>query len=386
MYILTPEKTYTPKTQYYRGGIHEPIQHPGRVLSGLGVAPDDIDEHLRDLRKKLPNCGLFISLRMVFGFLPKQICTVTLGRTYAGRSVEAFFFPGRSEKRALVVSGVHGSELSGIEVAKRLVKSLHEDASMPPHFNVLVIPELFTDNAERARAANPPPGKDSNEGRTSPFARCPKSRKRGGDIVCADPNREFPPLSKPFDPDKPVDALKREIEAENVMLLNVVRLFRPSRIASVHAHSMPKDMKRNVDAPGIFADSHTVPPTATQLERLRAILRTARDCKLALDMARHAKGRGARVPGNWLDTRRPTCQYGSKASHQDGVSLGGWGPSLGITVVTLEVHHYYPSNAIGSPTARSKKHVSETGDRMKNRLKELLAHVAALRDVFLGPP
>src|SRR5688572_10267809 len=43
-----------------------------------------------------------------------------LGKTKGGKDVEAYFFPGRGDKRALIIGGMHGSELSSIEVAKEL--------------------------------------------------------------------------------------------------------------------------------------------------------------------------------------------------------------------------------------------------------------------------
>src|SRR5687767_14636952 len=44
-----------------------------------------------------------------------------LGKTKRGKDIEAYFFPGTGNKRALIIGGVHGSELSSIEVAIELV-------------------------------------------------------------------------------------------------------------------------------------------------------------------------------------------------------------------------------------------------------------------------
>jgi hypothetical protein len=41
-----------------------------------------------------------------------------LGQSKQMRTIEAWFFPGTSEKKALVIGGVHGTELSSMEVAK----------------------------------------------------------------------------------------------------------------------------------------------------------------------------------------------------------------------------------------------------------------------------
>lgn len=44
--------------------------------------------------------------------------------------VEYWYFPGTSEKKALVLGGLHGSELSAIEVANQLVKELAEGKNL----------------------------------------------------------------------------------------------------------------------------------------------------------------------------------------------------------------------------------------------------------------
>jgi hypothetical protein len=359
-------------------GISDQVR-PGLAGPGLGETEQEVDDYLKKLWRDLPICWISDFKRWLSGLTPKHICIVSLGKTHDGNAIHAFFFPGTSEERALVIGGVHGSELSGIEVAKRLVKSLYETSAKPPFFNTLVVPVLFPDNEQVARAVSHAPGEDSNAGRYSDTARCPKF-KSDGKTVCADPNRQFPEKGKPFDPKKPLDSLGRNIETENVFLLNLINFYKPTRIASIHAHSMPAKLKRDLDAPGIFADPH--PPKGDKA----ADARTQADCDLALAMARHAQKRGARLPGNWLDTSRPTCFYGSPSSIQGGVSLGGWGPSRGISVITVEVQHYYPTSATGKPGRRSTDHQPESQDGVKNRLKEIQAFCAAIREIFLGPP
>jgi Putative peptidoglycan binding domain/Zinc carboxypeptidase len=356
------------------------LTRPGLAGSGLGETEQEVDDYLKKLWAKLPNCFFSDFLRMLYGQTPKHICVLDLGKTFKGNHVQAYFFPGTSEERALVIGGVHGSERSGIEVAKRLVKSLHETAAKPPYFNTMIVPVLFPDNEQVSRAVSHAPGEDSNAGRYTDKARCPKYKSDDGKIVCADPNRQFPAKGKPFDPKNPIDSLGRKIETENVYLLNLIAFYKPTRIASIHAHSMPAKLKRDKDAPGIFADPH--PPKGDKV----ADARTQADCDLALAMAHHAHKKGARLPGNWLDSSQPTCFYGSPSTIQGGISLGGWGPSRGISVITVEVQHYYPTSVTGKPGTRANGFQPESEAGVKNRLKEIRAFCSAIREIFLGSP
>ncbi|MCI0423109.1 MAG: hypothetical protein L0312_28440, partial [Acidobacteria bacterium] len=176
----------------------------------------------------------------------------------------------------MVIAGVHGSELSGIEVVQCLVKKLFEDSKggARPHFDVTIVPELFPDNAARARdharrlAAERKSkkedvgllGEDSNVGR----------RTQGSDV---DPNRQLPELGQPFNGSNPVDSLNRTIERENQYLLNLIQTLKPKRIANVHAN-------RNPVHSGIFADPHSWPGTATNKDKTDAEERTFRDAAL----------------------------------------------------------------------------------------------------------
>lgn len=381
-------------------GILEPVTWSrmrivlGVMDSSRALPPDQpgIGHEIGQAKNPLRKCPQFL---LYLEKLPDQMCEGSLGKTKVEREVKYYFFPGRSNERALVIAGVHGSELSGIEVATILKDSLRTGPK--PFFNTIVVPELFRDNAARARKAKLRPGDDYTKVGRYTNPRCDKSefrkkdkKKSDKEKICVDPNRQFPAAGKPFYPDKPNDALGRPIEPENKMLLELIDLFKPSRIASIHAHTMPSPMKRGKAGPGIFADPHRVPKGVTQLQRLRAALRkarrTGRDCKLALAMASRfrsvynrltkRKDGAKRIPGNWLDSKKQTCWYG-RASIPGGVSLGKWGPAPipgvrdSITVITVEVRHYYPSNA-----ATPKK-------LQARRRKELQAHAEALRKVFL---
>jgi hypothetical protein len=328
-----------------------------------------------------PIAGGLIGLGDVLtDFKPKQKAEFDLGRSQGGRSIAARYFPGvgqtdptLDDKRALVIAGVHGSELSGIEVAERLVKQLEKGPA--PRFSVLVVPELFTDNAAAARTATRAgklrPGLDSNLGRMTKGA--------------TDPNRQFPDPGSDFVLD-PADPKLKAIEPENQILLQQIQEFKPERVASVHAKSMTGKGR-----PGIFADPHSWSAAAAVSDIVRAEQRTRRDAALALAMARHGASQGARVPGNRLaltcdKSECPTWLYGAPPP-KTGTSLGEWGPRAtatrrGITVITVEVQHYYPSD----PMPNRKPVRSETRTGVANRVLELNAHSDALVAVFLKQP
>jgi beta-lactamase class A len=296
------------------------------------------------------------------------------------RPIRAHYFPGRSERRALVVAGVHGSELSGIEVAERLVDSLKRGER--PYFTTLVLPALFADNAALARLQQPypPVGLDSSVGRTGDAEDCVK--RPNGD--CIDPNRNFPPPGEPMNPVDPRDALGSPIEPENRLFLNAIDRFRPERIASIHAKSWTagerRRFRRGSAAPGIFADPHTRADGEDAVDREKSNA----DAELALAMARFAAARGARLPGNWLDSAEPVAEYGIPSDRFTGVSLGRWAPRAiesggssdrpSIGVITVEIQHYHPLSA--------EPDEAET----VFRARELQAHCDSLREVFLEDP
>ena len=117
----------------------------------------------------------------------------TIAFTTGGRPIDVYYFPGRSDKRALVLAGVHGSELSGIQVAALLINRL-QDSSAKPYYSTWVVPCLFPDNAFAATQQLKELNSCKNIGRyTSPLK--------------ADPNRQMPPAESstghgiiPFDP------------------------------------------------------------------------------------------------------------------------------------------------------------------------------------------
>jgi Succinylglutamate desuccinylase / Aspartoacylase family len=259
-------------------------------------------------------------------------------------SLEAFFFPGTSDKRAMIIGGVHGSEASGVEVVNDLLADMRKPDAAPPYYSVIVVPVIFPENL--------------------------KAGSRTTTKTSEDPNRNFPKagvsLAQATGKKGPRDSQDRAIEPENVILIDLIERFQPERIASVHGHT-PPPAKPDVgqDMPGIFDD-----PRAGADEKKA-------DDALALEMAKAADKKGVRVPGNWLGTKNETSEYPPGAPKTSkGVSLGDYGPKPtdarpAATVVTVEVFGYATSEKSKDGAARKK---------------ELESLATVLRDIFLAPP
>jgi hypothetical protein len=256
------------------------------------------------------------------------------GFSRQGRPVPIHYFQGKTERRALVIGGVHGTELSAIDVAYELIDKMNT-AIDTPEFSVLIIPELFPDNANAARKNPSFIGSPLNIGRYTVSG-------------AADPNRQMPALGMPFLDWNPVDARGREIEPENRMLLRLIQEYAPERIVNLHAI-------REQNMAGVYAD----PRTDHQL----IAKGFAYDSTLAIMMAGYISDSAMSLPGNWHNgkpnalyvhdpevapvgtlQKRNTCGACSKTA-PGGVSLGGWASTAvnypqysreAITIITME--------------------------------------------------
>lgn len=234
-----------------------------------------------------------------------------LAKSKKGLPVDLYFFPGKTTKRALVIGGMHGSELSSIEVAKQLVRQL--SAGEKPEYAVIIIPSLFPDNAKAAMMDG--------------YNRIEKNTGRYSHPEAVDPNRQMPALAKAFFTDDPVDLNGRTIEKENQLLLQLIQAYGPERIVNIHAI-------KNKSKAGIFADPRT--DCNGIAEGFDA------DSTLAVNMAKYIVMNGGMATGNSIHTQ-PTALYyldpavaaagqvqqrnfqGSNvAKRGHGVSLGGW--------------------------------------------------------------
>ncbi|HUQ97337.1 MAG TPA: hypothetical protein VM010_06705 [Chitinophagaceae bacterium] len=243
----------------------------------------------------------------------KKSFTEVIGYTKKARPVTAYYFPGRSTARALVIGGVHGTELAAIEVGKQLVAQLA--AGDTPYYNVLVIPSLFPDNAAMAIAQISTLGSEKNIGRYS-HAEAP------------DPNRQMPGLGTPYNAVTNRDYLGRVIEYENTLLLQTIQLYKPQRIVNIHAI-------RDTALGGVYADPRT--------DAAGLALTFESDSSLAVQMALFIEQNDGTAPGNQLATTptalyykdppvAPPGQWQKRNCHGSnlpndrgrGVSLGSW--------------------------------------------------------------
>lgn len=293
-----------------------------------------------------------------------------LGLSLQGGAVNAYFFPGQTDNRALIIGGVHGSELSGIEVAQTLLTKLQTGPR--PYYSVIIVPVLFPDNAKVAESKPKKIETGENVGRYT----------KGTEFTdhSTDPNRQMPGLGKRYDPGDPKDAKGRDIEPENRMLLELIDRFRPTRIASLHSN-------HDLDKAGIYADPRT--------DFEGKALGYDPDRDLAVEMAKAAEKGGAKVPGNQLGKKTPNAVYpldppaaGAGADQaretSKGISLGGWGSTAICDPAHKDANR--PAMRIITVEMQLAQRVKDEPTKAKQaaRQAEVGAVADALREIFLG--
>jgi hypothetical protein len=313
--------------------------------------------------------------------------------------VKVYFFPGRSERRAMVVGGVHGTEHQGVSVVEQLRAQLaaQSAAGNPPFFSTVLVPILIerSDQSQvderRSKVAD---GKKSvTDGRRNVCgpgsSTVPDSNEPSAGELCPDgtrvvePNRTFPGAapsgSQPgggqsyqdarrdglkyqsSSKSQPITPPAKRMIAETRALIALIEHFQPERIATIHAHSVNKDKdekRSRGNAAGIFVDPRggvTNPQNPTHSGAATADGQA--DDQLARQMLAGAKSdlSGAarsdrslspfakqKLPksvaplrGNQAGTGGDQVHY--EAGHPIGTSLGDWAPSRGITTVTVEI-------------------------------------------------
>jgi hypothetical protein len=290
------------------------------------------------VRTEIPAADLETSLRT------KQRTKIVLGYTRQSRPVEVYYFPGLSNNRALIIGGMHGSELSSIEIAKNIIGLLSN--GMKTYYDVLIIPSLFPDNAVAAQS----------EFRFNSVNNAGRYTTKNS----VDPNRQMPCPGQAFEASQPLDFNQRTIEKENQYLLRFIQDYKPSRIINLHAI-------RDLSKAGIYADPRT--------DCNGLALGFESDSTLAVSMAQYICHSGGSVPGNHLQTA-PTALYYNDPSiaaagnlqkrnlHGSplpdnrgcGVSLGGWATSAvcsadssfirnAMRLITVEFPGYKPPSA-----------------------------------------
>jgi hypothetical protein len=302
----------------------------------------------------------------------RRAAQFVLGTSQQGREVQAFYFPGKTERRALIIGGMHGSELSSIEVAAALLRQLRNGDST--HYSVIVVPSLFPDNAATAKKYPARIGDPHNIGRYSfPGA--------------VDPNRQMPTPGQSFDEDHCRDHIGRKMENETTLLLDLINQYRPQRIVNLHAI-------RDTARAGVFADPRT--------DHNGLALGYESDSSLAVSMALAIREQGGYVPGNHLH-KKPNALYykdplpveagqfqprnfrGSFVAGQKGggVSLGTWASTAvvdpndpnrnrdAMRIITME----FPGSK------RPQDHQKEKQDYYRDLVE---TYATSIRTVFLG--
>ena len=244
-------------------------------------------EYVPFVRESSPKVSKLSFAHFEAWFKNKKREKAILGYTNENRPVEIFYFPGISNKRALVIGGMHGSELSSIEIARNIIRQLSNGETS--YYDVLVIPSLFPDNAVAAAST---PGERGNTN----FGRYTSG-------LTADPNRQMPCLGAEFNANEPFDFHGRVIEKENQYLLQLIQDYKPARIVNLHAI-------KDVSKAGIYADPRT------NCEGMALGFET--DSTLAVSMAKYICEYGGWVPGNNLAVNPIALYY-----HDPEIAVAG---------------------------------------------------------------
>jgi hypothetical protein len=384
--------------------------------SDVQTAPDaDVDAEIARILAARPD-DLWVAQRVRKGQLGQTTGARTpkVGAKPVRRSIKAFFFRGSTDRRALVIAGVHGSEKQGIEVADRLV---HDLQPQPPAFTTIIVPSLFPDNAALT-------GDAAREGSTPT-------------------NRDFPPPSQDLagatagGKGTAFDALKRPILPENLLLIELMERFHPERIISIHGTQSPghagvfydrrspneqEDRTATELAKGIDGGQELPPALQERLHRQHLAAASAKADQTDRDLALNAasqidastkvvKGRESRNQTrddkpNAKDDLNKRGQHpsvagnvGSKGQLDDpiwgggtpgGTSLGGYAPPRGMSVFTVEppvdaASAKYPA-AVTAKTPGAVDEISGAVDKLKqaDRMTELQSYADAVRTILLG--
>ncbi|MEO6701969.1 MAG: hypothetical protein ABI140_17495, partial [Jatrophihabitantaceae bacterium] len=361
------------------------------LLARLGAADvqattsdPDLDAEIGRLLGRRTD-DIWLAQRIWHGLRPKA------AGASAPKPIEAHFFTGATDRRALVIAGVHGSERQGMAVARMLIDLLK---TRQPALTTIVVPSLFPDNAAQGEFG-----------------------KREGATLT---NRNFPTPDKDLAATQAagsVDANGKQVLPENLLLLELIERFHPERIISIHGTWDPNLAGVSYDPRALNADeqqraasarvSGRTNYSADGEEQANAELRTglrANQLKSANEADRRKSlaaaaqidsatkglpGRDARVA---LDKLKP---HASVAGNYDsageltkarwggdspkGVSLGGYAPARGISVFTVEP-------AIDRNVEDYRDKPGKVADKVSaaDRKIELQAYAEAVHTVLLG--
>lgn len=298
----------------------------------------------------------------------------------------AFFFPGRTERRALIIGGVHGDETRGVEVVKNLQILLEKESAKgnKPLFSTILVPVVIPRTQPKTRGGtgdrNVPGGLglsaagalkcrnvEPNRNFPLPGENLADARKRGenGPDMAELMIRTSSGLRAPQDTGTNALTSIRMLP-ETRILISLIERFQPERLASIHDHSLKqqchpcvggKVSKCGGEGPGIFVDPRGIDPVSNTIKNQAQI---NEDDALARKMAEEAL---TRLPCNLalLNSKvfppfagnqvlfPPTVRYFSQAK-VEGNSLGDWAPvptsgRPGIATLTIEIPKYGAAQA-----------------------------------------
>ena len=327
-----------------RAGLFPTLTSVLAAVSGddVLVSDPDLDQAISDL----------LGGRAEDIALAQQVRSRELGTTkgWAGptgkgstkpRSITARYVAGRTDRRALVIAGVHGTEVQGVEVAEQLIADLTAPGNQP-EMSAIIVPDLFPDDAAY------------------------RSREGPG----AHPNRNFPDPAKGLAGagSPPKDALGKDIRTENVLLLQLIDRFKPERIISIHGTWDPA-------MAGVSYDPRAPAVPGDRDERLAldaADLIDARASKGAAALPGRGRLKHASVAGNFTGTATTANYAHWKGAMEPGVSLGGYASKRGISIFTVEPPDNNKIDEFRKGAARSAREV------------EIKAYAEAVRTILLG--
>lgn len=304
-------------------------------------------------------------------------------------------FNGVNPEVALVIAGIHGSELSGIEVANWMRVKLQNSDELP-QYTTIIVPEIYPGQARLARQYR----------RQNNFTKIHNGTGRQvllGKMV-VEPNRQFPK------PGTPASSYRKQTSPSGQAtggvtpggqpvlpgtyeLLRLIEQLDPVRIASIHAHRAMPAAKKGTDAPGIFVDPRyrfsddcvseytykkgqmlkgpfntnkckfdlqkdpAFPKAKGKKEMVSALTEEGqKDDLVAFDIAKTiASEQRELVPGNHMLDKPEVVHYSASESPEyAGFSLGDWAPvgvderggpgdRKGCPVITVEVLEQYES-------------------------------------------
>jgi hypothetical protein len=209
--------------------------------------------------------------------------------------MDVYFMLGQTSETALIISGIHGTELSGIEVAHWVrvkLQTRFDTKNVRPYYTTFIIPEVFPETAKIARQCKKDPSllvcqkydrAHQDIGREFLLEMPPKTK-----VFFIPTNRQFPPPGQPLSyliqkggPTNPDGARIKTDAQDEIMasgipllprtqeLLQNIEFIKPKRIAAIHAKKVPDIYEKGIDSPGIFVDpSYTYTKDECQLDPL----------------------------------------------------------------------------------------------------------------------